>query len=157
MQTRLAIGVLLCALGCQTGGAGVSPDGGSDGARASGGSAGGAIDAGGAGGATSAGGAGGAAASDAADAPSAPADVAAQPPDAVAPDDAEIGADAGYQGADKITCNPGTDGDGKHTLTSGNPPEWTLKAGVTPGKLTATVSFASQTYNQHFPYRIYTS
>ncbi len=58
-----------------------------------------------------------------------------------------------------IKCTPGTDGDGKHELpsTAANPPEWTLGAGITAGKVTASASFASTTYNQHFPYWIYTS
>ena len=68
-----------------------------------------------------------------------------------------------------IKCAPtGTD-DGKHDLTGGeggpDPAEWTLKAGVTAGTVTAKASFASMSYltdaNQpkvlHFPYWIYTS
>jgi enterochelin esterase-like enzyme len=65
--------------------------------------------------------------------------------------------DAGPIGTDKLTCLPGTDGNGKHDLPAGNPPEWTLKPGVAAGKLTATASFASKIYGQHFPYRIYSS
>jgi enterochelin esterase family protein len=65
--------------------------------------------------------------------------------------------DAGYVGGDKLTCRPTTDGNGKHDLPAGNPPEWTLKPGVAAGKLTASASFASKLYGQHFPYRIYSS
>ncbi|HEY4102641.1 MAG TPA: alpha/beta hydrolase-fold protein, partial [Polyangiaceae bacterium] len=58
-----------------------------------------------------------------------------------------------------IHCLPGTDGDGKHDLaaSASDPLEWTLSAGATAGKITPSVSFASTTYNQHFPYWIYTS
>jgi enterochelin esterase-like enzyme len=58
-----------------------------------------------------------------------------------------------------ITCNPGTNGDGRSNLppTTTDPPEWTLAAGVTAGKVTATASYASTGYNEHFPYWVYTS
>jgi enterochelin esterase family protein len=54
---------------------------------------------------------------------------------------------------------PGTGGDGKHDLpvSTSDPPEWTLGAGVSAGTVTPSASFASTTYNQHFPYWIYTS
>ncbi len=71
------------------------------------------------------------------------------------------GASAGAGGAPfgPIHCTPGTDGDGKHDLpsTAADPAEWTLGAGVSAGKVTATASFASTTYNLHFPYWVYTS
>jgi enterochelin esterase-like enzyme len=58
-----------------------------------------------------------------------------------------------------ITCNPGTNGGGRNNLpaTTTDPPEWTLAAGVTAGKVTATASYASTGYNEHFPYWVYTS
>jgi enterochelin esterase family protein len=57
-----------------------------------------------------------------------------------------------------ITCAPGTAGDGKSNLTAtSDPPEWKLTTGVTAGTVTAKASFASKTYNLHFPYWIYTS
>jgi enterochelin esterase family protein len=57
-----------------------------------------------------------------------------------------------------ITCTPGTAGDGKSNLAAtSDPPEWKLGAGVKAGTVTAKASFASKTYNQHFPYWIYTS
>lgn len=57
-----------------------------------------------------------------------------------------------------ITCTPGTAGDGKSNLSAtSDPPEWKLGAGVKAGTVTAKASFASKTYNQHFPYWIYTS
>src|SRR5258708_34312159 len=74
---------------------------------------------------------------------------------------AAVGSDAGYNGADKIVCNPGTEGNGKQNVAQTglqtDPPEWTLGAGVKPGTLTPSMSFLSTIYGQHFPYRIYTS
>lgn len=71
------------------------------------------------------------------------------------------GSSAGAGGAPfgPLKCTPGTDGDGKHDLpsTATAPPEWTLGAGVAAGKVTASASLASTSYNQHFPYWIYTS
>ena len=58
-----------------------------------------------------------------------------------------------------FNCTPGTIGDGRLNLpsTATNPPEWTLGAGASAGKVTASASFASTGYNQHFPYWVYTS
>jgi enterochelin esterase family protein len=72
--------------------------------------------------------------------------------------DGEAG--AGYVGTDKLVCNPGPDGNGVHDDTAGlqtDPPEWTLMAGAKPGTLTASASFLSTIYGQHFPYRVYAS
>jgi len=63
-------------------------------------------------------------------------------------------------GSDRLNCDPGSEGNGTHDLTAGlqaDPPEWRLAAGVTPGTLSATASFASTIYGQHFPYRVYAS
>jgi enterochelin esterase family protein len=59
----------------------------------------------------------------------------------------------------QLVCNPGTQGNGVSMTTSQSPPEWTLKAGVTPGTITASVNFPSTVYGggYTFPYRIYTS
>lgn len=60
----------------------------------------------------------------------------------------------------QLVCNPGTEGNGVRTVTSTtNPPEWTLKPGVTAGTVTASVNFPSTVYGggYTFPYRIYTS
>ena len=70
-----------------------------------------------------------------------------------------------------IKCVPTGMGDGKHTLPSltGTPAEWTLKAGVTAGKVTPKADFVSTIYMtdddpkhtgtapNHFSYWIYTS
>jgi enterochelin esterase-like enzyme len=81
-------------------------------------------------------------------------------PDAGAPDVGSSPADArdGAATFGALVCAPGTDGDGKHDLaTTGDPPEWTLQAGVKAGTVTSTVSFKSTIYNLHFPYWVYTS
>src|SRR5260370_305884 len=66
-----------------------------------------------------------------------------------------------YGGPDKLVCNPGPDGNGVHDETAAglqaDPPEWALGAGVKAGTLTASASFLSKIYGQHFPYRIYAS
>jgi enterochelin esterase-like enzyme len=72
------------------------------------------------------------------------------------------GSAAGAGGASPfgpIHCLPGANGDGKHDLPASatNPAEWTLQTGATAGKVTDKVSFASTSYNQHFPYWVYTS
>jgi enterochelin esterase-like enzyme len=72
------------------------------------------------------------------------------------------GSAAGASGAapfGPIKCTPGTTGDGKHDFPAptSDPPEWTLKAGGAAGKVTDKASFASPSYNQHFPYWVYTS
>jgi enterochelin esterase-like enzyme len=69
----------------------------------------------------------------------------------------EGGADTGAVAAGRLACNPAATGNGQFTLTSGDPPEWQLKAGIAAGKMTASASFLSATYNLHFPYIIYTS
>ncbi len=70
-----------------------------------------------------------------------------------------------------ITCSPTGAGDGKHTLptSSAVPVEWTLKAGVLAGKLSAKADFVSSIYMtdddpkhtgvapNHFSYWIYSS
>lgn len=69
--------------------------------------------------------------------------------------------DGGYVGLDRIVCNPGTGGNGienvAQTGLQTDPPEWQLGAGVKAGTLTASASFLSKIYGQHFPYRIYAS
>ncbi len=80
------------------------------------------------------------------------------------PSDGDAGSvglsDGGYEGADKLACSPGTEGDGKQNLVTGlqtDPPEWKLGTGVQAGPLAASMSFASKIYGQHFPYRVYAS
>ncbi|HEV3192277.1 MAG TPA: hypothetical protein VGY54_17315, partial [Polyangiaceae bacterium] len=65
---------------------------------------------------------------------------------------AETGAVSG-----QLVCNPGAAGNGQSRLSTGDPPEWQLKAGVTAGKLTPRASFLSSAFGKHFPYVIYTS
>ncbi|HET6284087.1 MAG TPA: hypothetical protein VFH73_24230 [Polyangia bacterium] len=63
-------------------------------------------------------------------------------------------------GSDRLTCDSGAEGNGMHDLTAGlqaDPPEWRLAPGVKAGTLTASASFASTIYGQHFPYRVYAS
>jgi enterochelin esterase-like enzyme len=61
--------------------------------------------------------------------------------------------------SDRLICNPGPEGNGVQMTTSVVPPEWTLRTGVTAGRVTASVSFPSTIYGggYTFPYRIYTS
>jgi enterochelin esterase-like enzyme len=69
-------------------------------------------------------------------------------------------AGSGYDGTDKLVCAPGPDGNGMHDETAAlqtDPPEWKLMAGARAGTLTASVSFLSKIYGQHFPYRVYAS
>ena len=61
-----------------------------------------------------------------------------------------------HRGATSM-CNPGTTGNGQSRLTTGDPPEWKLAAGVKAGQLTASASFLSAAFGKHFPYRIYSS
>jgi enterochelin esterase-like enzyme len=76
-------------------------------------------------------------------------------------DGTETTADGGYNGPGKLVCNPGSDGNGFHDMTAqGIPasPDYTLRAGVKTGTLTATAMFTSKIYpGPQFPYRIYTS
>jgi enterochelin esterase family protein len=64
----------------------------------------------------------------------------------------EVGAVAG-----QLVCDTGRLGNGQSRLTTGDPPEWGLKAGVVPGKLTPRASFLSNAFGKHFPFVIYTS
>ncbi len=58
----------------------------------------------------------------------------------------------------QLSCPVSAEGNGVHTTTSVEPPEWKLGSGVTKGTITASAPFASQTYaGYEFPYRIYTS
>jgi enterochelin esterase-like enzyme len=68
----------------------------------------------------------------------------------------EGGAETGGA-AGQLVCSPGATGNGQSRLTTGDPPEWQLKAGVTAGQLTPRASFLSTAFGKHFPYVIYTS
>lgn len=58
----------------------------------------------------------------------------------------------------KLSCNPGSDGDGVHMTSDMVPAEWTLGQGVMKGEITDSESFASTIYEGYqFPYRVYTS
>ena len=59
--------------------------------------------------------------------------------------------------AGQLVCSPGVTGNGQSRLTTGDPPEWKLAAGVKAGQLTPSASFLSAAFGKHFPYRIYTS
>lgn len=59
--------------------------------------------------------------------------------------------------AGQLVCTPGVTGNGQSRLTTGDPPEWKLAAGVKAGQLTASASFLSAAFGKHFPYRIYSS
>jgi len=77
-------------------------------------------------------------------------------------DGSGAGSDAGgYSGPGKLVCNPGTAGNGFQDLSATGipaPADYTLRAGVKPGTLTATAMFTSTIYpGPKFPYRIYTS
>jgi enterochelin esterase family protein len=74
-------------------------------------------------------------------------------------DAAGMGGSAGTGGSTgRLICNRGTNGNGQSRLTTtGDPPEWTLKAGVTAGKLTSKSSFLSTVYGKHFPYVVYST
>ncbi|HEY0714508.1 MAG TPA: alpha/beta hydrolase-fold protein [Polyangia bacterium] len=67
--------------------------------------------------------------------------------------------DGAPNSSDRLVCNPGAEGNGVHMTTSVVPPEWTLRPGVTAGRITASVNFPSTVYGNGytFPYRIYTS
>jgi enterochelin esterase family protein len=87
--------------------------------------------------------------------PDASVDVAAHDTSGDTATDGDIDAPAPFG---PITCTPGTAGNGQSNLAAnGDPAEWKLGAGVAAGTLTAKASFASKTYNLHFPYWIYTS
>jgi enterochelin esterase-like enzyme len=58
----------------------------------------------------------------------------------------------------KLSCTPGTDGDGVHMTSDTVPPEWKLKDGVAQGEVTDSVEYESTVYDGYkFPYRVYTS